>query len=68
VFGGRVAPAASRVTLRPERGERTPVRVGGDGRFRARAAGLRRGQNRFVLEARAGGMAPWTAEISITRR
>jgi hypothetical protein len=67
-FGGRVAPASSRVTLRPARGGAQPVDVAADGAFRARAQGLRRGANRFVLTGRAAGLTPWTVEISITRR
>jgi hypothetical protein len=67
-FGGRVDPAASRVTLRPAGRGAAPVDVAADGAFRARAAGLARGANRFVLEARARGLAPWVVDISITRR
>jgi hypothetical protein len=67
-FGGRVAPASSRVTLRPARGKAQPVEVAADGAFRARAGDLRRGANRFVLTGRAAGLTPWTVELSITRR
>jgi len=67
-FDGRVAPASSRVTLAPEGGRPQRVAVGRDGAFRARAAGLRRGQNRFVLRGRAAGLSPWRVDISITRR
>ncbi|MEO8687966.1 MAG: hypothetical protein ABI611_07070 [Solirubrobacteraceae bacterium] len=41
--------------------------VGADGGFRARARKLKRGTNRFVLEARAAGLAPWATDIAITR-
>ena len=64
-FSGRVAPASSRVTLRPAGGA---VEVDGDGAFRARARGLKRGANRFVLEGRSPGLAPWRVDITITRR
>jgi len=67
-FDGRVAPASSRVTLAREGGRAQRVAVGRDGAFRARAAGLRRGQNRYVLRGRAAGLSPWRADISITRR
>ena len=67
-FAGRVAPATSRVTLRPARGAAIAVDVAADGSFRARARKLKRGANRFVLEARSSGLAPWKVDISITRR
>ena len=67
-FAGRVDPARSRVTLRPAGGPPVAVRVGGDGSFRARARELERGENRFVLEGRATGLAPWRVDISIIRR
>jgi len=67
-FRGRVAPAASRVTLRRAGGRATSVEVAGDGTFRARARPLERGANRFVLEGRAPGLKPWKLDIAITRR
>jgi hypothetical protein len=67
-FTGRVAPPASRVTLAPAGGAPAAVDVGADGRFRARAQKLRRGQNRFVLEATAPGLRAWKVDLSITRR
>ncbi len=67
-FAGRVEPARSRVTLRPAGGRAAQVRVAGDGSFRARARQLERGENRFALEGRAAGLAPWKVDISITRR
>jgi hypothetical protein len=68
VFSGRVEPATSRLTLRPAGGRATAVDVADDGSFRARARKLERGENRFVLEGRAGRLTPWKADISITRR
>jgi hypothetical protein len=67
-FAGRVQPATSRVTLRAPRGAPVAVDVAGDGSFRARARKRKRGKNAFLLEARAPGLAPWTVDISITRR
>ena len=67
-FAGRVDPATSRVTLRPAGGTPAAVQVAGDGSFRARARELERGENRFALEGRAAGLAPWKVDISITRR
>jgi hypothetical protein len=67
-FSGRVEPATSQVTLRPAGGKRTAVDVADDGTFRARARRLKRGANRFVLEGRAGSLAPWKVDISISRR
>jgi hypothetical protein len=67
-FTGTVRPAAAQLTLRPQRGGAARVTVGGDGRFRARARGLRRGQNHFVLEGRVAGLEPWIVDVAITRR
>ena len=67
-FAGRVAPPSSHVLLRPPRGAAVAVAVAGDGSFRARARKLRRGKNRFLLECRSAGLAPWKVDISITRR
>jgi hypothetical protein len=67
-FAGRVAPATSRVTLRPEGGAPKTVAVARNGSFRARARKLERGANRFVLVARSAGLAPWQVDISITRK
>ena len=67
-FAGRVAPATSRVTLRPASGASMAVDVAADGSFRARARKLKRGANRFVLEGRSPGLTPWKVDISITRR
>jgi hypothetical protein len=67
-FAGRVQPARSRVTLRAPRGAPVAVAVAPDGSFRARAGRLKRGKNAFLLEARAPRLAPWTVDISITRR
>jgi hypothetical protein len=63
-FDGRVEPESSQVTLRP----RGAVDVGGDGTFRARVRKLKRGANRFVLEARSPGLTPWKVDISISRK
>ena len=54
--------------LRPARGAAVAVAVAADGSFRARARKLRQGENRFVLEGRSTGLAPWKVDISITRR
>ena len=67
-FTGRIKPPASRVTLAPAGGAPAAVEVGADGRFRARARKLRRGENRFVLEGTAPGLRAWKVELSITRR
>jgi hypothetical protein len=67
-FSGRVKPASSQVTLRPAGGSAAAVQVGGDGAFRARARKLKRGANRFVLEGRSAGLAPWKVAIVITRK
>ena len=67
-FAGRVAPPSSQVLLRPARGAAVAVEVAADGSFRARARKLRKGRNRFVLEGRSTGLAPWKVDISITRR
>jgi hypothetical protein len=67
-FTGRVQPPASRVTLAPAGGAPAAVDVGADGRFRARARKLRRGQNRFVLEGTAPELRAWKVDIAITRR
>jgi len=67
-FTGSVRPAAATVTLRPQRGAAARVTVGGDGRFRAHARALRRGENRFVLEGRVPGLRPWIVNVAITRR
>ena len=67
-FTGSVEPPSSRVTLAPEGGQPAAVEVGADGRFRARARGLKRGANRFVLEGSSPGLRPWTVDVSITRR
>jgi predicted small lipoprotein YifL len=63
-FSGHVEPPASKVTLRPA----GTVAVGDDGSFRARAGKLKRGANRFVLEARSAGLTPWKLDIAITRK
>ena len=67
-FTGRVRPPSSRVTLAPAGGAPAAVQVGADGRFRARAAKLRRGQNRFVLAGDGPGLRAWKVDVSITRR
>ena len=67
-FSGRVEPATSQVTLRPDGGTAAAVDVADDGSFRARARKLERGVNRFVLEGRATSLAPWKVDIEITRR
>jgi hypothetical protein len=67
-FTGRVEPPSGRVTLAREGRRPAAVRVGADGRFRARARKLERGANRFVLRGTSPGLRPWTVDISITRR
>jgi hypothetical protein len=67
-FGGRVAPPSSRVTLARRGGDPAGVDVGADGRFRARARGLRRGANRFVVRGTAPGLQPLRMDVTITRR
>jgi len=67
-FGGRVAPPSSRVTLARRGGDDAAVNVGANGRFRARARGLRRGANRFVLQGTAPGLQPLRIDVTITRR
>ncbi len=69
-FGGRVAPPSSRVTLARRGGgdDAAAVQVGADGRFRARARGLRKGANRFVLQGTAPGLQPLRIDVTITRR
>ena len=67
-FTGRVEPPSSRITLAREGEEPAGVRVGADGRFRARARELERGANRFVLQGSSPGLRPWTVDVSITRR
>ena len=67
-FGGRVAPPSSRVTLARRGGDAAAVNVGANGRFRARARGLRRGANRFVLQGTAPGLQPLRIDVTITRR
>jgi hypothetical protein len=66
---GTVRPAGSAVTIRDVRsGDRTTATVSSDGRFAARIDRLRRGQNDFVIHARAPGHRPWSADVTITRR
>jgi hypothetical protein len=67
-FTGRVRPPASRVTLKPAVGKAVALAVGADGRFRARARKLRRGENRFVLLATSPGRRPWAINVLITRK
>jgi hypothetical protein len=67
-FSGRVDPASSRVTLARAGGEPAAVDVGADGRFRARARKLKRGENRFALQGTSPGLRPWDVDIAITRR
>ena len=67
-FAGRVQPPSSRVTLKPAAGKAAAVASGTDGRFRARAAKLRRGENRFVLEGTSPGLRPWAVNVLITRK
>lgn len=67
-FRGRVAPPSSRVTLARAGGKAAAVDVGANGRFRARARGLRRGANRFVLKGSAPGLRPLRIDVTITRR
>lgn len=68
VVRGTVAPAGSAVTIRDARmGRRAPGRVAA-GRFTVVASRLRRGPNRFVIEARAPGHRPFAADVTITRR
>ena len=67
-FTGRVKPPSSRVTLKPAAGKAAAVQAGGDGRFRARARGLRHGENRFVLVATSPGLRPWAVNVLITRK
>ena len=68
-FTGRVEPASSQVTLRRgRRRARGGRRRRATARFRARARKLERGANRFVLEGRAAGLAPWKVDIAITRK
>jgi hypothetical protein len=68
VFSGRVDPASSQVTLQPRGGAAAAVAIGADGAFRARARKLKRGANRFLLEGRSAGLAPWKVDIAITRK
>ena len=67
-FTGRVKPPSSRVTLKPAAGKAVAVEAGADGRFRARARKLRRGENRFVLLATSPGLRPWALNVLITRK
>ena len=67
-FSGKVDPASARVTLAREGSEPRALDVGAEGRFRARARGLERGANRFVLRGSAPGLRAWTVDISISRR
>jgi hypothetical protein len=67
-FSGRVRPASSQVTLQPQGRAAAAVDVGADGAFRARARKLKRGANRFLLEGRSAGLAPWKVDIAITRK
>ncbi len=67
-FSGRVQPPSSRVTLKPAAGKPAGVDSGADGHFRARASKLRRGENRFVLEATSPGLRPWAVNVLITRK
>ena len=67
-FTGRVKPPSSNVTLKPAAGKPAAVDAGADGRFRARARDLRRGENRFVLEGTAPGLRPWALNVLITRK
>jgi hypothetical protein len=67
-FTGRVRPPASRVTLKPAAGKAAALAVGADGRFRARASKLRRGENRFVVVATSPGRRPWAINLLITRK
>jgi hypothetical protein len=67
-FSGRVKPPSSRVTLKPAAGKAAAVDAGADGRFRARARKLRRGENRFVLLATSPGLRPWALNVLITRK
>ncbi len=67
-FAGRVQPPSSRVTLKPAAGKAAAVEAGADGRFRARARKLRRGENRFVLQATSPGLRPWALNVLITRK
>ena len=63
-----MAPPSSRVTLARRGGDPAAVNVGANGRFRARARGLRRGANRFVLQGTAPGLQPLRIDVTITRR
>jgi hypothetical protein len=67
-FTGRVRPRTSRVTLARAGGRPAVLEVGADGRFRARARGLKRGANGFVVVGSAPGLRPWKADVSIIRR
>jgi hypothetical protein len=67
-FSGRVRPPSSRVTFKPAAGKAAALAVGADGRFRARARRLRRGENRFVLVGTSPGLRPWAVNVLITRK
>jgi hypothetical protein len=67
-FTGRVRPPTSHVTLKRAAGKPTALAVGADGRFRARAGKLSRGENRFVLVGTSPGLRPWAVNVLITRK
>jgi hypothetical protein len=69
-FDGVITPAESKVTVDPGRASIQGIvkMVGDHGDFTVTVTGLRPGANRFRLRAEAEGYAPWTQEISITRK
>ena len=66
---GTVRPATARVSVRDRAsGRRARAVVAGDGSFRLRLRGLRRGRTDLTLLGQAPGYQSWRLAIAVTRR